>query len=148
MQERAARGGALGPRREASADEPARGSDPLTNDLGHVLLVDDDPDIRLIARLALARAGWRVDVAGSGDEALRAVAACSPDLVLLDMMLEGETGVELMRRLPADLPVVFLTARTDVAGRGAAGVIQKPFDPAALAGSLEQIWKDRPAPRT
>ncbi len=109
--------------------------------LEHILLVDDDPDIRLIARLALRRGGWRVDVAGSGDEAMLAVAACAPDLVLLDVMLEGETGLDLMKRLPAELPVVFLTARTDMAATGAAGVIQKPFDPAALADRLEQIWQ-------
>ena len=111
--------------------------------LEHILLVDDDPDIRLVARLALRSRGWLVDVAASGAEALRSVSESSPDLILLDVMLGGETGVDLLKKLPTDLPVVFLTARTDIAGDGAAGVIHKPFDPGGLAGQVEEIWRRR-----
>lgn len=112
--------------------------------LEHILLVDDDPDIRLIARLALRRGGWRVDVAGSGAEALRLLEECAPDLILLDVMLEGETGLDLMKRLPEGMPVILLTARMDLAGDGAAGVVRKPFDPGGLAGQIEAIWRGRP----
>lgn len=118
----------------------------MNTPLEHILLVDDDPDIRLIARLALRRGGWRVDVAGSGDEALAAVAEARPDLVLMDVMLEGTTGPELMEKLPPSLPVVFLTARKDVERNGAVGIIHKPFDPGALVDQIEGMWRSaRPA---
>jgi DNA-binding response OmpR family regulator len=95
----------------------------------------------LIARLALKRGGWRVDVAGSGAEALIAVATSPPDLVLLDVMLDGERGTELRKKLPPDLPVIFLTARADLADADAAGVIGKPFDPSSLPDLIEEIWR-------
>ncbi len=114
----------------------------MSANLNHILIVDDDQDIRLIARLALRRGGWQVDVAGSGPEALDKVASARPDLVILDVMLEDERGTELLERLPPGLPVVFLTARTDVSADGVAGVIHKPFDPAKLASQIESIWQD------
>jgi CheY-like chemotaxis protein len=115
-----------------------------------VLLVEDEPDIRLIARASLVRAGFDVITAGSGVEALDAVAAQPPDLILLDWMLPDLDGVETCRRLKGDpssrsIPIVFLTAETKMfdAERcrvlGALGCIRKPFDPLSLGEQVKEL---------
>ena len=117
-----------------------------------VLLVDDEDDIREIARMSLsAVAGWEVVTAASGREALDAGAASAPvDAVLLDVMmpgLDGPSTLPLLREQPwgRDVPVVFLTAKVQPADRralealGAAGIVAKPFDPMTLAGDIEAI---------
>jgi two-component system OmpR family response regulator len=115
--------------------------------MSHVLIVDDDEDIRRIARLSLERiGGWQVTEAGSAVAALDATAAASFDAVLLDVMMPDVDGPTLLDRLRPRLgdavPVVFLTAKVQPAdvealmARGAAGVIAKPFDPMGLPGEL------------
>jgi CheY-like chemotaxis protein len=107
-----------------------------------ILVVDDDPDIRRIAALALERlGGFRVLVAATSEEALALAAAPgdAPDLILLDVTMPGTDGpatLGVLRARPetARVPVVFFTATSndaDVArlcALGAAGVIAKPFD--------------------
>ncbi len=83
-----------------------------------VLLVEDEPDIRLIARAALMRAGFVVTTATNGLEALSAVAADRPDLIIMDWMMPELDGSDACARLKADpatqqIPVLFLTARSD-----------------------------------
>ncbi len=109
-----------------------------------VLLVDDDPDIRMIGELALASVGgWTTYVAGSGAEALRLAGEHLPDVVLLDVMMpemDGPTTLERLRATPATagIPVIFCTAKAQrheveyFRSLGAAGVIAKPFDPMTL----------------
>jgi CheY-like chemotaxis protein len=109
-----------------------------------ILVVDDDPDIRRIAALALERiGGFRVLLASGSDEAL-AVAAEVPDLILLDVTMPGTDGPATLRLLRAHpgterVPVVFFTATSNDAdvehlcALGALGVIAKPFDIADLA---------------
>lgn len=121
----------------------------------HVLVVDDEPDIRLIARLALERlGGLRVTEADGADAALAALDATTPDVVLLDVMMPGTDGPATLARLrdhPAgeDLDVVFLTAgvqRAEVARLqqlGVRGVLAKPFDPTTLADQLRTLLADR-----
>src|SRR5262245_48719294 len=115
-----------------------------------ILVVDDEASVRMICRFNLAAAGVDVREAADGDEALEAVRADPPDLVLLDVMMPTRDGWEVaeeLRRDPRtrDIPVVFLTARVDHADRkraydlGAAGYIAKPFDPIGLAARLELI---------
>jgi CheY-like chemotaxis protein len=116
-----------------------------------VLVVDDEPDIRELVRLALEHlAGWRVLVASGGAEALTISAADQPEAVLLDVMMPGMDGPETARRLgddprTCDIPVVLLTARAmspaelTATGTPAAGVLAKPFDVMALAGQVEAI---------
>lgn len=107
--------------------------------MGHILVVDDDPDIRLLFRLELAAEGHRVDEAGDGAQALEAIAADPPDLVLLDIMMPVMDGWEVLRRLDPETgpPVVVVTALASANDRhveellelGAIDVIAKPFDP-------------------
>lgn len=113
-----------------------------------VLLADDDPDIRLVARLALMRGGFDVTAVDSGLAVLEQVASVRPDVILLDWMMPGMDGTETCARLKADpataaVPVVFLTARPAdsslAKALGAAGTIAKPFDPLALARQVADI---------
>lgn len=114
-----------------------------------ILLVDDDPVIRIAARHALTSAGHTVLEAGSGAAALELAHDAHPDLLLLDVVLDGEDGTEVadrLRALPhlATIPLVFLTGRADaerdrLIERGAAGVLAKPFDITTLAGAVERL---------
>jgi two-component system response regulator MprA len=101
-----------------------------------VLVVDDDAAIRSTLARSLGAEGYAVDVAANGREAFRVARDQTPDLVLLDLMLPGITGLDICRRLRAaeqHLPIVLLTARDAVADRvkgleaGADDYIVKPF---------------------
>lgn len=112
-----------------------------------VLLVDDEEDIRAVARMSLeALAGWTVLEAPDGPTGLERARAGDIDLIVLDMMMpgwDGATTLQRMREAGVDgVPVVFLTAKAQ-AGEirrfeelGAAGVVAKPFDPMGLPAAL------------
>jgi CheY-like chemotaxis protein len=116
-----------------------------------VLLVDDDDDVRTIARLSLTNVGGlRVVEARTGAEALDAARRESPDVILLDVMMPEMDGPETLRALRADaatasIPVVFLTANAiqsemdQLAQLGVAAVLTKPFDPMTLASRVSAI---------
>jgi CheY-like chemotaxis protein len=117
-----------------------------------VLLVDDEDDIRLVARASLERlAGWQVLAASSGRAGIEVAKAEQPDAIVLDVMMPGLDGPGTLAELradpaTADIPVVFLTAKVQAAERrrleelGAAGVVAKPFDPMTLAGELSSAF--------
>jgi CheY-like chemotaxis protein len=120
-----------------------------------VLIIDDDPDIRSIARLALSRVGG-MDVieASDGADGMRKAREEHPDVVLLDMMMPIMDGLETLAQLRAQpstatTPVIFLTAKTvgaeleRMTALGAAGVLTKPFDPRALSEAVRALV-DRP----
>ncbi|MDE2861202.1 MAG: ATP-binding protein [Chloroflexota bacterium] len=116
-----------------------------------VLAVDDDPnDLRYI-RETLSRSGYDPVVTGEPEEALRLVAEESPELVLLDLMLPGADGIELMKDIldVADLPVIFLSAygREEVVARafdmGAADYVVKPFSPTELSARIRATLRRR-----
>ncbi len=121
-------------------------------ELQRVLLVEDDPDIQVIARFSLETLGGiAVQVCGSGQEGLAAARDWQPDLIALDVMMpgmDGPTTLAQLRKAPktAHIPVVFVTARVqnqDLAAylaMGAVGVISKPFDPVGLPGQLRGLW--------
>ena len=101
-----------------------------------LLVVEDDDDLRSLLVRRFSEAGYAVESAATGPEALDAVAAELPDLVLLDVMLPGLDGVEVCRRLRAEHPllyIVMLTARADELDRvgglevGADDYVTKPF---------------------
>jgi DNA-binding response OmpR family regulator len=115
-----------------------------------VVLAEDDPDIQLVARLALKRAGFSVRVVGNGVEALSAVRSERPDVVLLDWMMPELDGLETCRRLKADsataaIPIIFMTARSQESeiqrglSLGAAGYVTKPFDALTLGDQVRTL---------
>lgn len=115
-----------------------------------VVLAEDDPDIQLVARLSLKRAGFVVTVVSNGKEALDTIRRQPPDVVLLDWMMPELDGLETCRQLKADpetamIPVVFLTAKSQEAeiqrglSLGASGYVTKPFDALTLGQQLKEI---------
>ncbi|MEO5841067.1 MAG: response regulator [Acidimicrobiales bacterium] len=116
-----------------------------------ILVVDDEPDIREVARLSLELIGeCTVFVAESGNDAVEQAVLHAPDVILLDMMMPGIDGIETLQRLSFDprtshIPVIFLTAKAQSDDRrrfentGARGIIAKPFDPMTLADDVERI---------
>ena len=116
-----------------------------------VLIIDDDADIRTIARLSLSRVGG-MDVieAASGVEGVRKAQAETPDVILLDMRMPAMDGLETLSALrsqpaTATTPVIFLTAKAfgeDVERMtllGAAGVLIKPFNPRTLSADVRNL---------
>jgi two-component system response regulator MprA len=100
-----------------------------------ILVVDDDPNILKVMQRGLGFEGYRVQVAGSGEEALAAAREAEPDLIILDLMLPGVDGFEVCRRLRGGLnaPILMLTARDAVRDKvagleaGADDYLAKPF---------------------
>ncbi|MEU7471009.1 response regulator transcription factor [Streptomyces sp. NPDC044984] len=120
-----------------------------------VLVVDDDPTVAEIVTGYLDRAGYVVDRAGDGPDALARAAAHWPDLVVLDLMLPGMDGLEVCRRMRGQgpVPVIMLTARGDEDDRilglevGADDYVTKPFSPRELVLRVESVLRrTRPAP--
>ncbi|MDG4764109.1 response regulator transcription factor [Solwaraspora sp. WMMD406] len=106
-----------------------------------ILVVDDDPTVSDVVRRYLERAGYQVDQAADGPEALAAVDRLPPDLLVLDLMLPGLDGLEVCRRLrqrAVTVPVIMLTALGEEADRivglqlGADDYVTKPFSPREL----------------
>jgi two-component system OmpR family response regulator len=116
----------------------------------HVLVVDDEPNITDLVATALRYEGFRVTTAGSGAQALQAVTATRPDLVVLDVMLPDLDGFEVARRLGTNdrpVPVLFLTARdtTDDKVRGLTiggdDYVTKPFSLAELVARVHAVLR-------
>ncbi len=121
---------------------------------GHVLVVEDEHDLQDLLRYNLEREGFRVTVAGRGEEALQLAATEAPDLVLLDLMLPGIDGLEVCRTLRNDgststMPIVMLTAKGEEADivtgleLGADDYITKPFSPRVLVARLKAVMRRR-----
>ena len=119
---------------------------------GTVLVVEDEPTIAEMVARYLRRAGYETSVVGDGRAALAAVGGRRPDLVLLDVMLPGMDGMEVMRRLREDegttrLAILLLTARGGEADRvaglrqGADDYVVKPFSPAELIARVEAVLR-------
>jgi DNA-binding response OmpR family regulator len=137
---------------ERAADVPPESSDP---GLRQVLVVEDDPDIRLLLRNVLEDAGFEVEESDSGPSALTALDRRPPDLVLLDLGLPGLDGLEvlLQLRVGSDVPVIVLSGRRSDAERtaaldaGADDYISKPFStPEMLARVRAVLRRARPPP--
>jgi two-component system, OmpR family, response regulator ResD len=120
-----------------------------------VLVVDDEPTIGEVLARYLERAGYDTRIASDGPQALAMSAQRAPDLVVLDIMLPGIDGLEVMRRLheDADTPahVILLTARGREAERivglrrGADDYVVKPFSPGELVARVEAVLRRAPA---
>ena len=112
-----------------------------------ILVVDDDPHVRAMLRLALELEGYEVDEAPDGYRALRRLERTRPDLLLLDLMLPGLDGFGVVRALRerglhGEIPVILMSAsgltEQAVAGAGAAAYLSKPFDVRRLLTEVER----------
>jgi DNA-binding response OmpR family regulator len=132
----------------ASTDEPGE-SDPL-----RILVVEDEPQISNFLRVGLGYEGFSVAVAEDGHEALAELKRFKPQLVILDLMLPGISGMELAERMRADpeLMIIMLTARDQVEERiaglnaGADDYLVKPFDFEELVARIHAVTRRRGAP--
>ncbi len=122
-----------------------------------VLVVEDEREIREMVAFALERAGFRVIEAGSAEEAIERLEGLLPDAVVIDWMLPGSTGVELVRRIRRDehtaqLPLIMLTARGEETDRlrsfevGVDDYVTKPFSPRELIARIKALLRRSGAP--
>jgi two-component system OmpR family response regulator len=115
----------------------------------HLLLVDDDPELRELLRDYLGQAGFRITAVADGREMQKAMGAAPYDMVILDIMLPGEDGLSLCRRLRAQshIPILMLTARGDEIDRivglemGADDYLSKPFNPRELLARIKSVLR-------
>ncbi|MGA2382079.1 MAG: response regulator transcription factor [Gemmatimonadales bacterium] len=123
----------------------------------HVLVVDDERDITALVAYHLAKTGYRVTTAGTGVAALDAIAAELPDLVVLDLMLPGRSGYDVLAEIrrrdeTRGIGVIVLTARRDEADRikglagGADDYLTKPFSPEELVLRVGAVLRRLRAP--
>ena len=114
-----------------------------------VLVVDDEPTVREVVVGYLRRDGHEVSEAADGNRALELLESEPPDLVVLDLMLPGISGLDILRRLrqTSDIPVIMLTARADESDRvaglelGADDYVVKPFSPRELAARVNGVLR-------
>lgn len=115
----------------------------------HILVVDDDTEIRALLHEYLSRQGYRVTAVADGRAMWQALEDARFDLLVLDLMLPGEDGVSLCRRLRAgsNLPVIMLTARGEPTERiagletGADDYLPKPFEPRELLARIKSVLR-------
>jgi two-component system, OmpR family, phosphate regulon response regulator OmpR len=127
----------------------------VVDKLAHILVVDDDRRIRELLRSYLAQHGFRVSVAGAAAEAREKMRGVEFDLIVLDVMMPGETGNELAASLRAErsgVPILILSALADPADRikglmsGGDDYLAKPFDPQELLLRIRSVLR-RALPR-
>jgi two-component system alkaline phosphatase synthesis response regulator PhoP len=115
-----------------------------------ILVIEDDPAVRLSLRVAFERQGFVVEEAASGNDGLGRIHTQLPEVVILDLMLPDVDGIQLFRGLRAeysDLPVVMLTARGDEMDRivglelGADDYVTKPFSPRELIARVRAVLR-------
>ena len=140
----AAEVGAGAPSAAPGRSAPRQGREP-----DRILMVDDDPQTLRHVRDTLAEAGYDPLVTGDHGELAQIIRAEKPRLVLLDLILPGTDGIELMERVPelAELPVIFISGygRDETIARaleaGAADYIVKPFSPTELAARIRAVLR-------
>jgi DNA-binding response OmpR family regulator len=117
---------------------------------GRVLLIEDEPNIIEAIRFILSREGWRVDTHSNGEDAVEMVRSKTPDVVILDVMLPGRSGYDILREMREDpalasLPVLMLTARGQSKDRemaeraGASRFMTKPFSNAEVLDAVRAL---------
>ena len=120
----------------------------MTPSPARILVVDDEPTVREVVAHYLQRDGYVVRELDRGDQVEAAVAEFSPELVVLDIMLPGLSGLEVLRALESRrIPVIMLTARVDEADRvlglelGADDYVTKPFSPRELVARVRTVLR-------
>ncbi|MDX1657871.1 MAG: response regulator [Nitriliruptorales bacterium] len=125
----------------------------------HVLVVDDDPDVRVFLEVTLDVAGYELSFATNGEEAVQVAIEGQPDLVLMDVMMPHVDGLEALRRLRLDgrvshIPVILVTAKAQGVDKveglaaGADDYVTKPFDPQELVARVEATLRRSQQMRT
>jgi DNA-binding response OmpR family regulator len=121
-----------------------------------ILICDNERPLRSLVRGALALGDYEIAEARDGDESVEVAREFEPDLIVLDVMMPGRTGFEVLEELRTDArfaetPVVLLTARTQAADReaadsaGADRFLPKPFSPLELLSIVEELLEQRSA---
>ncbi len=116
----------------------------------HVILIEDEPNITEAIRFLLTRDGWSVDAHADGSGAVELIQSAQPDLVILDLMLPGKSGLEIIRELREveslkALPVLMLTARGQMKDRemaeraGVTRFMTKPFSNAEVLTAVRDL---------
>src|SRR3954453_24258055 len=135
---------------------PAPSARPIDTVRSRILVVDDNARTQEAIALYLRHAGYEVDVAGTGPDALMLAAERTPDLIVLDLMLPGLGGLDVCRTLRerTDVPIIMVTARTTEADKleglrsGADDYVTKPFSPRELVARVATVLRRaRPSPR-
>jgi two-component system phosphate regulon response regulator OmpR len=138
-----------------AAAKPGRPQPEPADDAPHLLLVDDDRRIRDLLSRFLAGEGYRVTTAMSAKDARAKLCGLHFDLLILDVMMPGETGFEFARsiRVDSSVPIIMLTARSEAEARieglqiGADDYVAKPFEPRELVLRIGNVLKrSAPAP--
>ena len=122
---------------------------PLLDDAPHVLVVDDDRRLRALLSSFLRKNGYRVTVAASAAEARAFLASLAFEIIVLDVMMPGESGLDLAASLreDSDIPILMLTARTETADRvrgleaGVDDYLGKPYEPKELLLRIASILR-------
>ena len=124
---------------------------PRVRGTPHVLIVDDDPRIREFVRVNLEMDGYIVREAGNAEEGLAALEEEPPDLILLDVMMPGVDGWEMLRRMQerhgmGSIPVIMFSGQVessddDAVARGAQGFLGKPFNPQDLIARTKELLR-------
>jgi len=120
----------------------------------NILLIEDEPGIQELLKFNLAQAGHSVMAAGDAEHALKFLKSTLPDVILLDWMLPGMSGIDLCKRLRADerylsIPIIMLTARGEERDKvqgldtGADDYITKPFSPRELVSRIKAVLRRR-----
>lgn len=138
------RAGGIPPRGVSASDLP-----PMSGEGRHVLVVEDDGELRKLLVSLLRRSGFRVSGARDGIEMRRLLASAPVDLVVLDVMLPGRSGFELCRDLRAAgrIPIILLTALAEASDRviglelGADDFVVKPADPRELVARIRAVLR-------
>ncbi|MBV1903683.1 MAG: phosphate regulon transcriptional regulator PhoB [Marinosulfonomonas sp.] len=129
----------------------------MADPIPKILVVEDEPAQREVLAYNLEAEGFVIEKAATGDEALTLIAEAAPDLIVLDWMLPGVSGIEICRRLKArdetrDIPIIMLSARSEDVDRvrgletGADDYVVKPFSVAELVARVRtQLRRTRPA---
>lgn len=121
----------------------------MTDQTAHIVVVDDDDDIRSSLAKYLRKHGFRVTAAASGTELTQVLATTTADLLILDIMMPGEDGLSVCRRIQEDgyLPTIFLTALAEDVDRivglelGADDYVVKPFNPRELLARIKSVLR-------
>ena len=127
----------------------------MTAPAAHILVVDDDREIRTLLCDYLGKNGFRATAVGDGQETRRALERARFDLIVLDLMLPHESGLDICRSLrsSSDVPIIMLTALGEEVDRvvglevGADDYLPKPFSPRELLGRIKAVLRRTTAPR-